>query len=222
MIGRSLGLAIANALNVLDLTTVVLSGYLAPIADELEPVIRETVERHALAAEAGPVLIERSDGHARIRPCGARRERRCSRCSTLRGRGSPGCRRLPLDELGLQLEGVSEEPRVRGQRQQALDRHLPHREQGLAHRGELRVGPLRDHRVVEADDAEVLGDIDAVLASVTQRTDCQGVGNGEDRCRWLGQTQQSFRPALTILVGEAAVLDRVESDSDPTDPRAEW
>ena len=64
MIGRSLGLAIANALNVLDMTTVVLSGYLAPIAHELEPVIRETVERHALAAEAGPVLIERSDGVA--------------------------------------------------------------------------------------------------------------------------------------------------------------
>ncbi|MDN6400543.1 MAG: ROK family protein [Brachybacterium sp.] len=62
MIGRSLGIAIANALNVLDMTTVVLSGYLAPIADELAPVIRETVERHALAAEAGPVLIERSDG----------------------------------------------------------------------------------------------------------------------------------------------------------------
>lgn len=61
MIGRSLGLAIANALNVLDLTTVVLSGYLAPIADELEPVIRETVDWHALAVEAGPVLIERSD-----------------------------------------------------------------------------------------------------------------------------------------------------------------
>lgn len=64
MIGRSLGLAIANALNVLDLTTVVLSGYLAPIADELEPVIRGTVERHALAAEAGPVRIERSDDYA--------------------------------------------------------------------------------------------------------------------------------------------------------------
>jgi len=62
MIGRSLGLAVANALNVLDLTTVVLSGYLAPIAHELEPVIRETVDRHALAAEAGPVRIERSDG----------------------------------------------------------------------------------------------------------------------------------------------------------------
>ncbi|MFC7376788.1 MULTISPECIES: ROK family protein [unclassified Brachybacterium] len=62
MIGRSLGLAVANALNVLDLSTVVLSGYLAPIADELAPVIRETVEAHALAAEAGPISIERSDG----------------------------------------------------------------------------------------------------------------------------------------------------------------
>ncbi|WP_394214848.1 ROK family protein [Brachybacterium vulturis] len=62
LIGRSLGLAIANALNILDLTTVVLSGYLAPIAKELEPVVRETVERHALAVEAGPVRIERSDG----------------------------------------------------------------------------------------------------------------------------------------------------------------
>ncbi|MGP9537321.1 ROK family protein [Brachybacterium sp. AOP43-C2-M15] len=61
MIGRSLGLAIANALNILDLTTVVLSGYLAPIAAELEPVIRRTVEEHALAAEAGPIRIERSD-----------------------------------------------------------------------------------------------------------------------------------------------------------------
>lgn len=64
MIGRSLGIAIANALNVLDMTTVVLSGYLAPIAGELEPVIRATVEQHALAVEAGPVLIERSDGYA--------------------------------------------------------------------------------------------------------------------------------------------------------------
>lgn len=64
VIGRSLGIAIANALNVLDLGTVVLSGYLAPIADELEPVIRRTVDRHALAAEAGPVRIERSDGLA--------------------------------------------------------------------------------------------------------------------------------------------------------------
>lgn len=63
-IGRSLGLAIANALNVLDLSTVVLSGYLAPIAEEISPVVRATVEAHALAVEAGPVTIERSDGLA--------------------------------------------------------------------------------------------------------------------------------------------------------------
>lgn len=61
VIGRSLGLAIANALNVLDLSTVVLSGYLAPIAEEITPVVRETVTAHALAAEAGPISIERSD-----------------------------------------------------------------------------------------------------------------------------------------------------------------
>lgn len=60
-IGRSLGLAIANALNILDLSTVVLSGYLSPIAEEIAPVVQETVERHALAVEAGPIAIERSD-----------------------------------------------------------------------------------------------------------------------------------------------------------------
>lgn len=60
-IGRSLGLAVANAMNVLDVSTVVLSGYLAPIAEEISPVVRETVDRHALAAEAGPITIERSD-----------------------------------------------------------------------------------------------------------------------------------------------------------------
>lgn len=60
-IGRSLGIAVANALNVLDLSTVVLSGYLAPIAEEIAPIVRATVEAHALAVEAGPVTIERSD-----------------------------------------------------------------------------------------------------------------------------------------------------------------
>ena len=62
-IGRSMGVALSNALNVLDMSTVVLSGYLAPIAEEIAPVIRETVETQALAAEAGPIAIERSDGH---------------------------------------------------------------------------------------------------------------------------------------------------------------
>lgn len=62
LIGRPLGIAIANALNVLDLSTVVLSGYLAPIADELTPVVRRTVEHHALAAEAGDIRLVRADG----------------------------------------------------------------------------------------------------------------------------------------------------------------
>lgn len=73
LIGRALGLAVANALNVLDLSTVVLSGYLAPIAEEIAPVVRATVERHALAAEAGPVTIERSDGIADPALAGAAR-----------------------------------------------------------------------------------------------------------------------------------------------------
>jgi predicted NBD/HSP70 family sugar kinase len=60
-IGRPLGIAIANALNVLDLDTVVLSGYLAPIAEEISPVVRETILAHALAVEAGPLSIDRSD-----------------------------------------------------------------------------------------------------------------------------------------------------------------
>lgn len=61
-IGRALGIAVANALNILDMSTVVLSGYLSPIADEIAPVVRRTVEAHALAADAGPIAIERSDG----------------------------------------------------------------------------------------------------------------------------------------------------------------
>ena len=95
MIGRSLGIAIANALNVLDMTTVVLSGYLAPIADELAPVIRETVERHALGRWRPGRCSSSGPTDSRTLPCGGRRAPRCSRCSTLRVRGSTGCRRLP-------------------------------------------------------------------------------------------------------------------------------
>ncbi|HST72518.1 ROK family transcriptional regulator [Kocuria sp.] len=60
MLGRPLGAVLANAMNVLDLSTVVLSGYFGPIAQELEPVLREVVEAHALTAEAGPVRIEQA------------------------------------------------------------------------------------------------------------------------------------------------------------------
>jgi predicted NBD/HSP70 family sugar kinase len=64
MIGRPLGVVLANSMNVLDLSTVVLSGYFAPIAAELEPVLREVLEAHALTAEVGPVGIQRSAADA--------------------------------------------------------------------------------------------------------------------------------------------------------------
>ncbi|MEX5271708.1 ROK family protein [Kocuria sabuli] len=64
MIGRPLGVVLANSMNVLDLSTVVLSGYFAPIAAELEPVLREVVEAHALTAEVGPIEIQRSAADA--------------------------------------------------------------------------------------------------------------------------------------------------------------
>ena len=64
MIGRPLGVVLANSMNVLDLSTVVLSGYFAPIAPELEPVLREVLEAHALTAEVGPVEIQRSAAEA--------------------------------------------------------------------------------------------------------------------------------------------------------------
>ncbi|UEJ81616.1 ROK family transcriptional regulator [Brachybacterium halotolerans subsp. kimchii] len=72
-IGRAIGTAVANALNVLDLSTVVLSGHLAPIGEEIGPVISETVAEHALATEAGPITIERSDAPADLALRGAAR-----------------------------------------------------------------------------------------------------------------------------------------------------
>jgi predicted NBD/HSP70 family sugar kinase len=72
-IGRAIGIALANALNVLDLSTVVLSGHLAPIGEEIGPVISETVAEHALATEAGPLTIERSDAPADLALRGAAR-----------------------------------------------------------------------------------------------------------------------------------------------------
>lgn len=62
MIGRPLGMALANAMNILDLSTVVLSGYLGPIANELTPIVRSTIEQHALSAEVAPIILERADG----------------------------------------------------------------------------------------------------------------------------------------------------------------
>ncbi|MFV0428023.1 MAG: ROK family protein [Arachnia sp.] len=51
LIGLPLGRAVAAATNLLDLTHVVLSGYLAPIATELAPVISQTWSARALGVE---------------------------------------------------------------------------------------------------------------------------------------------------------------------------
>lgn len=60
MIGRPLGHALADTLNVLDLSTVVLAGYFAPIAAELAPVLHAVLGERALAEEHGPVQVERA------------------------------------------------------------------------------------------------------------------------------------------------------------------
>lgn len=65
MIGEPLGYALAATLNVLDLSTVVLGGYLAPIADDLSPVVHGVLRERAIAEERGPVHVERAveDAH---------------------------------------------------------------------------------------------------------------------------------------------------------------
>ncbi|WP_194793289.1 ROK family protein [Raineyella fluvialis] len=65
MIGVPLGYALANTLNVLDLSTVVLGGYFAPIAGELEPVLHQVFRERALAEEHGQVRVGRAvdDAH---------------------------------------------------------------------------------------------------------------------------------------------------------------
>lgn len=73
-IARAIGIAVAGAMNTLDLSTVVLSGHLAPIADELGPVLRATVQQHALALEAGPIAIEGSAAPADLALKGAARQ----------------------------------------------------------------------------------------------------------------------------------------------------
>ncbi|MDO5662702.1 MAG: ROK family protein, partial [Brachybacterium sp.] len=55
--GRPLGLALAGAMNVLDLSTVVLGGYLGEIATDLAPVLTRIIGDHALAAEGGTIAV---------------------------------------------------------------------------------------------------------------------------------------------------------------------
>lgn len=73
MIGGPLGYALSDTLNVLDLPTVVLGGYLAPIAHELEPVLRTVMRERSLAEEQGQVHIERAVDDLRPALSGATR-----------------------------------------------------------------------------------------------------------------------------------------------------
>ena len=71
------------------------------------------------------------------------------------------------------------------------------------------MGPLRDHRVVEADHTELPGHLDAELTRGAQGAHRQRVGHREDRRGRLGQLQQPFGAALAVLVGELPVLDQI-------------
>jgi predicted NBD/HSP70 family sugar kinase len=56
--GRALGVALASAVNVLDLPTVVLGGHLAEAADVLKPVVERQLGARVLSAHWQPVAVE--------------------------------------------------------------------------------------------------------------------------------------------------------------------
>jgi predicted NBD/HSP70 family sugar kinase len=56
--GRALGVALASAVNVLDLPTVVLGGHLADAADALKPVVERELRARVLSAAWQPVAVE--------------------------------------------------------------------------------------------------------------------------------------------------------------------
>lgn len=70
-IGSSLGLALAQVLNIVDLPTVVLGGYFRHLAADIAPLVNAQLDRHALAAEAGDVRIETTTAAARPSLAGA-------------------------------------------------------------------------------------------------------------------------------------------------------
>lgn len=58
--GRSLGFAVSNLLNVVDVGSVVLGGIYAPLFEYLAPTLQEAVTTHVLAARWRPVTVERA------------------------------------------------------------------------------------------------------------------------------------------------------------------
>lgn len=74
-------------------------------------------------------------------------------------------------------------------------RGLGHLDERLAHRGERRPDPPGEGQIVEADDAEVLRDAQAQLASGLVDAERLQVVAGEDGGGRLGQPQE-FQPAV--------------------------
>ncbi|MCO1337849.1 hypothetical protein BJH93_02935 [Kocuria polaris] len=70
-IGSSLGLALSQVLNIVDLPTVVLGGYFGQLAPDIAPLIDGQLHRHALSIEAGDVRIETTTAAARPSLAGA-------------------------------------------------------------------------------------------------------------------------------------------------------
>ena len=100
---------------------------------------------------------------------------RCSRGRSARwpARRAPGSGASPLASRQHQLGG--------------RDGHL---DQRLADGGQRRPDPLRDRQVVEADDAQVLGDVQPRLAGGLVDAERLEVVAGEDRGRAVGQREQ--------------------------------
>lgn len=62
--GRALGIALADAVNLLDIPTVVLGGDLSVLLEALRPVLQEELGRRVLAADwVSPALVAQSDDH---------------------------------------------------------------------------------------------------------------------------------------------------------------
>lgn len=58
--GMWLGTAISSALTLLDLQTVILSGYFGELFDSLETSVRHTIDAHCLSAPSAPITLAKS------------------------------------------------------------------------------------------------------------------------------------------------------------------
>ena len=93
----------------------------------------------------------------------------------------------------------------------AGDRHLDER---LADRGQRRADPRGDRQVVEADDAQVLRDVEPRLAGRLVDAQRLEVVAGEDRRRRIRQAQERAPLGDALLDVEVAVADEIGIDRD--------